>query len=297
MRENTKTCPLCRTKSLYVVPSPHFPTPPSQAVGAEENKENIGATDGHPNTHGASASNVGTISITNGNHNTPEPQQKPNPEKDKIIQNYLRRKKQIPCKYFEDCVSRWRDYNAQRNAQVMLNHSPPRQDTPFRPRCRFANDCHYAHLHPETRQPYVFSAEDLRRMEDNRRIRVFRSTRRWNGGMEGNFLQLLSELGLPIPATHAAAEGPEYNNLAYDGFERRDRIVYHNQRDQQRTELVPTVFDEEQDSMWEENFSDPGLNHDDFGGFPSYDDDDNEALWSNVDDSDDDFDDYAGVSW
>lgn len=54
---------------------------------------------------------------------------------------YLTKLKSVKCKYFEDSIKK----------------SAPR----FKPECKFGNACHYRHEHPDTKEPYVFTKEQL----------------------------------------------------------------------------------------------------------------------------------------
>jgi E3 ubiquitin-protein ligase makorin len=80
--------------------------------------------------------------------------------KQDIINNYLARLKTIPCRYFENSV---KDQN---------------EPSAFKPVCRFGNDCHYAHSHPITRQPYVFSSAELDAVKDKRLLNRRRARNR-----------------------------------------------------------------------------------------------------------------------
>jgi E3 ubiquitin-protein ligase makorin len=75
--------------------------------------------------------------------------------KQEIVSGYLARLKTIPCRYFEQSI----------------------QDSVDKFKCQFGNSCHYAHIHPVTKQPYVFSKEELLRSRPKqpRRGRVSRS--------------------------------------------------------------------------------------------------------------------------
>jgi E3 ubiquitin-protein ligase makorin len=66
--------------------------------------------------------------------------------KKEIVDRYLSRLKNIPCRYFEKSIEDSRD-------------SMPT----FRPKCKFGNSCHYAHKHPITKEPYTFSEEEMNR--------------------------------------------------------------------------------------------------------------------------------------
>lgn len=73
--------------------------------------------------------------------------------KQEIINGYLARLKTIPCQYFEASVKCRQESYA------------------FKPVCRFGNDCHYAHIHPVNRQPYIFSSAELDEMKSKRRVK------------------------------------------------------------------------------------------------------------------------------
>lgn len=80
--------------------------------------------------------------------------------KQEIINDYLARLKTIPCRYFEESVKQ------------------QRQSSTFRLVCRFGNDCHYAHNHPITRQPYIFSSAELDAIKDNQSLNRRRARHR-----------------------------------------------------------------------------------------------------------------------
>ncbi|KAG0653103.1 RING-type E3 ubiquitin transferase makorin-1 [Hyphodiscus hymeniophilus] len=105
LRDATKTCPLCRAHSDFIIPSSQFPVASS----------------------------------------TEPAQAGENTAKREIVDRYLRRLGNIPCRYFEKSVKNV--------AEAMHN---------FRPKCKFGNDCHYAHKHPVTKEPYIFSEAELK---------------------------------------------------------------------------------------------------------------------------------------
>jgi E3 ubiquitin-protein ligase makorin len=74
-----------------------------------------------------------------------------NTAKKAIVDRYLSRLQNIPCRYFEQSV----------------------EDTmpDFRPKCKFGNSCHYAHRHPLSKEPYIFSEEEINRSRRRRRPR------------------------------------------------------------------------------------------------------------------------------
>jgi E3 ubiquitin-protein ligase makorin len=84
---------------------------------------------------------------------TKENKVRKNPAKEEIVDNYLARLKKIPCRYFEESIKSQRE----RADQVKWPSLTPS----LQPNCRFGNDCHYAHIHPITLEPYVFSATEL----------------------------------------------------------------------------------------------------------------------------------------
>ena len=103
LKSTSKTCPMCRSHSDFIIPSSHFPL-----------QSKADSTPGGENT-----------------------------VKNQIVDGYLSRLKTIPCRYFQQSVE-----DSKRN---------------FRPKCRFGNSCHYAHTHPVTKEPYIFSDEEKRR--------------------------------------------------------------------------------------------------------------------------------------
>jgi E3 ubiquitin-protein ligase makorin len=77
--------------------------------------------------------------------------------KKEIVDGYLARLKTIPCRYF---------------SQSAKDSSPE-----YKFKCQFGNGCHYAHTHPITKQPYIFSKEELLRSrprQPRRRDRISR---------------------------------------------------------------------------------------------------------------------------
>ncbi|KAH0544369.1 hypothetical protein FGG08_001510 [Glutinoglossum americanum] len=134
---NWKQCPVCRTYSKFVIPSSIFPTP---VYGQ-----------GHPG----------------------------NPAKEEILKGYLANLKQIPCRYFEESVSTERLIHVQRAERIRAQRrrrSGFRRDEPpdsriltqLHPKCRFGNECHYAHLDPVTKEPFIFSTGQLQQMRLDR---------------------------------------------------------------------------------------------------------------------------------
>jgi len=65
--------------------------------------------------------------------------------KKEIVNGYLARLKEIPCRYFEQSVK-----DSDSTAGLKF-------------KCQFGNSCHYAHTHPITKEPYIFSKEELLR--------------------------------------------------------------------------------------------------------------------------------------
>lgn len=158
----TKACPLCRKQSDFVIPSSVFPTPPSSSKGTSstENGGNVNAE--------------GTIQDT-----------EKNAAKEKITKRYLDKLKELPCRYFEEGVKRWRQAVAQ--AQAANPGSEPTIPE-FQPRCYFANECHYAHTNPITKGPYIFSPEEVVSMDQKRKGRQARQRR---GQIPGDGPQLV----------------------------------------------------------------------------------------------------------
>ena len=120
LKNTSKTCPICRTHSDFIVPSSVFPTSPPNVEVPFESPIVTGKA--------SESERRGT--------------------KQEIINDYLARLKTIPCRYFEDSVRQQHESSA------------------FKPVCRFGNDCHYAHTHPITRQPYIFSSAELDAIKD-----------------------------------------------------------------------------------------------------------------------------------
>ncbi|EEH20172.2 hypothetical protein PABG_02431 [Paracoccidioides brasiliensis Pb03] len=165
-KRTTKTCPLCRVKSEYVVPSSVYPTPPTAATAAS----NV-----------ASGSEIATTSSTETGESSSETRPK-NEAKAKIIDKYLARLKGIPCRYFELSIQRWRELPAIENLDP--NASDNRQ-AKFSGECLFGNECHFAHIHPITKAPYVFSKKEIslmKRANHERRSRAIRRALRRRTG-------------------------------------------------------------------------------------------------------------------
>src|SRR6266487_5123337 len=90
LKKTTKTCPLCRTQSDFVIPSSVFPTP--QPPPPETPSE---ATTTAQNTNAGSGANP-----LRGRSNL---------EKERIVNTYLTKLKKIPCRYFEESVKMGRE--------------------------------------------------------------------------------------------------------------------------------------------------------------------------------------------
>jgi E3 ubiquitin-protein ligase makorin len=74
--------------------------------------------------------------------------------KKEIVDRYPGCLKTIPCKHFE---------------QSIKDSTPP--DYKFK--CQFGNHCHYSHTHLITKDPYIFSEEELqRRRKPQRRAQL-----------------------------------------------------------------------------------------------------------------------------
>jgi hypothetical protein len=52
------------------------------------------------------------------------------------------------------------------------------ESSAFKPICRFGNDCHYAHIHPITCQPYIFSSNELDAIKEKQILGRRRARRR-----------------------------------------------------------------------------------------------------------------------
>ncbi|KAK2739658.1 hypothetical protein FQN57_006491 [Myotisia sp. PD_48] len=144
---STKTCPLCRKRSEFVVPSSVLPTPPARVAASNDPTESKSQTP----IETATSTTVTTVAPVASIHN---------PMKEQIIDEYLAHLRRIPCRYFEEGVKRWRGVRV-RNPWAQ-----------FRPICYFGNDCHYAHIHPTTKEQYIFSDAELlslQLMRDRRR--------------------------------------------------------------------------------------------------------------------------------
>ncbi|OAX81528.1 hypothetical protein ACJ72_04136 [Emergomyces africanus] len=155
-RKTTKTCPLCRTKSEYVVPSPVFPTPPQPTTFV------TGAT-------------MGDTVNTNDPAGISEPSRADNLAKAKIIDGYLARLKVIPCRYFEESIQRWQEL------PIIENPDPAVGGIvypAFSGECLFGNECHFAHNHPLTKAPYIFTSKEIASMKRANHARRARALRR-----------------------------------------------------------------------------------------------------------------------
>ncbi|PGG96202.1 hypothetical protein GX51_07943 [Blastomyces parvus] len=158
-RQTTKTCPLCRTKSEYVVPSDVFPTPPQPTATA------AGLATNETTCTNDSTGNAEPSSLTRAD----------NPAKAKIIDRYLTRLKVIPCRYFEESIQRWRELpiieNPDPEVGGLLHPS-------FSGECLFGNECHFAHIHPITKEPYTFTRQEISSMKRANHARRARALRR-----------------------------------------------------------------------------------------------------------------------
>ncbi|KAI5291404.1 hypothetical protein KEM54_004939 [Ascosphaera aggregata] len=152
----TKTCPVCRIKSDFVVPSCVMPSPLPKG-------KSVGSSSG-----GTSPSN---------------------PAKKELVDNYLQQRKRIPCKFYQASVRKWRalqrksdrSANALRFIYTDDDEEDEKSDSrsafegakriPFKPRCKFGNDCHYAHTHPMTGEPHIFTQSELEHMQSRFRQR------------------------------------------------------------------------------------------------------------------------------
>ncbi|EQL34362.1 hypothetical protein BDFG_03720 [Blastomyces dermatitidis ATCC 26199] len=158
-RQTTKTCPLCRTKSEFVVPSSVFPTPPQPTA----------ATTGLARSETAS---------TNDSTGIAEPSSSTgadNPAKAKIIDRYLARLKVIPCRYFAESIQRWRDLPIIENPDTEVGGLLHPE---FSGECLFGNECHFAHIHPITKVPYIFTKKEISSMKRANHARRARALRR-----------------------------------------------------------------------------------------------------------------------
>ncbi|KKZ62826.1 hypothetical protein EMCG_02821 [[Emmonsia] crescens] len=158
-RKTTKTCPLCRTKSEYVVPSSVFPTPPQTTAGTTSAaRDEIGSTNGSSgNTEPSNLTRTGNL------------------VKAKIIDRYLARLKVIPCRYFEESIQRWRELPIIENPDPVVGGL---LHPAFSGECLFGNECHFAHIHPVTKAPYIFTRKEITSMKRANHARRARAIRR-----------------------------------------------------------------------------------------------------------------------
>ena len=161
--DQTKLCPMCRTRSKFVVPSLVLPS-----RLCRKNTSDSKASEAHTE-HDAS------------NQQIEDQATKPKtPTKEDIISGYLARLKKIPCRYFEKSIADWH------KATVAGEHNRP-----LLPVCFFTNKCHYAHKNPRTGAPFVYTEYQIRQVDDIRRIRraVREGTLRVRRiGRENNFI-------------------------------------------------------------------------------------------------------------
>lgn len=150
LKKTSKTCPMCRSQSDFIIPSSIWPT-----------------------------------AATNEN-----------PMKKEIVERYLGRLRTIPCKHFEKSIN---------------DSAPP--DYKFK--CQFGNHCHYSHAHPITKEPYIFSEEELqRRRKPRMRAQMLD---------EMAIIEMLfNNLTADYLSTDDDGDGDEFDEV--DDFE--DRIVF-----------------------------------------------------------------------
>ncbi|EGD99283.1 hypothetical protein TESG_06552 [Trichophyton tonsurans CBS 112818] len=141
--KSKKSCPLCRKPSRYVIPSAIFPAPPA---GTRDSSNGTVESE-------ASSSNQ---SKSNGKSHTTH-----NSLKTSIVKEYNRSMKRIPCRYFQTAVKNWKQ-------EVDEATEKKRKAPPFRPGCYFGNKCHYAHIDPQTGQPYIFDAALIKEIHRKR---------------------------------------------------------------------------------------------------------------------------------
>ncbi|EDN09551.1 predicted protein [Histoplasma mississippiense (nom. inval.)] len=204
-REITKTCPLCRTKSEYVVPSSVFPTPPQAAT------DTAGTTSGGTGTADDSARKLEPGSVNGAG----------NPAKAKIIDKYLARLKATPCRYFEDSIKRWRELPVIENPDPAVGGL---LHPTFSGECLFGNECHFAHVHPITNAPYTFTKKEIASMKRANHARRARAMRRAIRGqtrrmeLEGMLETLSVEDGYESSATSLTLERSGLGGMLSVGF-------------------------------------------------------------------------------
>ncbi|EFQ98577.1 hypothetical protein MGYG_01603 [Nannizzia gypsea CBS 118893] len=136
----TKSCPLCRKPSKYIIPSAIFPTPSPVTQDASKGiVESETAASSKPIPNGTTL----------------------NPLKASIIKEYNRSMKKIPCRYFQTAIKNWEQ-------KVKEATEKGAAEPPFRPGCYFENKCHYAHIDPQTGEPYIFDAALIAEMHRKR---------------------------------------------------------------------------------------------------------------------------------
>ncbi|KAG5301559.1 zinc finger, C3HC4 type (RING finger) domain-containing protein [Histoplasma ohiense] len=204
-REITKTCPLCRTKSEYVVPSSVFPTPPQAAT------DTAGTTSGGTGTADNSARKMEPGSVNGAG----------NPAKAKIIDKYLARLKATPCRYFEESIKRWRELPVIENPDPAVGGL---LHPTFSGECLFGNECHFAHIHPVTNAPYTFTKKEIASMKRANHARRARAMRRAIRGqtrrmeLEGMLETLSVEDGYESSATSLTLERSGLGGMLSVGF-------------------------------------------------------------------------------
>ncbi|KAL7276600.1 hypothetical protein RUND412_000403 [Rhizina undulata] len=149
LQRTSKTCPLCRISSGFIIPSSIFPSPPPAPSTSKHEKpttmreENDGSGEGDPEVNEEESSREFSCPS--------------NPAKEAIVRQYLRILKNIPCRYFRNSIE----------------NPEPRRRRNLIPFCPFFNNCHYAHNHPSN-TPYIFTENEQSR---HRRAEELRSQR------------------------------------------------------------------------------------------------------------------------
>ncbi|KAF8467682.1 hypothetical protein BDZ91DRAFT_121739 [Kalaharituber pfeilii] len=204
MSKANKTCPICRVRSNYVVPSSVYPYSPGRKDRDERPADNppstgnkdvlvkaTDSTDGHScnakdgenvaqqRTEDKTASNA--LRQKRGRNRKKKTAEKPdpNPAKTRIVSNYLAKMKTIPCKFF--C-------NPALARSVNLDHGQDMSQSicwgsavsTWRkiPYCRYGNFCHFSHPHPnKLDEEYIYDEWEIRKLGLKREKKSGRSRR------------------------------------------------------------------------------------------------------------------------
>ncbi|KAI5289012.1 hypothetical protein KEM52_000944 [Ascosphaera acerosa] len=142
-KDNRRKCPICRTPTPYIIPSDVLPVPENADKGKDSQGKGL-------------------------------------PTKQELVNKYLQQRKAIPCRNFQKSVSGWQREQARR-ARGTEQSKRPSKTVPFRGRCQYGNDCLFAHIHPQTGEPYIFTEKDIEKSNQRdaaKRLRAVERRRR-----------------------------------------------------------------------------------------------------------------------